>query len=215
VSKAHRDYFNGLAPEWSARMADDHRFREFLLQFGVSRGDCVLDAGAGTGRMTRHLIELVGTGGRVLAQDFAIEMVCEGRRVLPDSGALWICDDLCSLSYAGDVFDKVLCFSVFPHIQDPSRALKEIYRVLKPGGKLLILHTSDSAGLNAFHASLESVVRSDRLPAPDEMIGYFHQAQIEPLSVIDQTDLYWAEGRKTDKSFNDVTSPSRQSGRNR
>ncbi|MBN2102935.1 class I SAM-dependent methyltransferase [bacterium] len=215
MSIAHREYFNTLAPEWSVRMTDDQRFRNLLLRFGVSKGDCVLDAGAGTGRMTRHLSELVGQKGQVVAQDFALEMVREGRRQIPGSGVFWICDDLCALSCPSNMFDKVLCFSVFPHIQHPDCALKEIYRVLRPGGKLLILHTSHSTRLNAFHASLEGVVRSDRLPAADEMTGYFNKAKIEPVAMIDETDLYWVEGRKPDKSFNNVTSPSRQSGRNR
>ncbi|MFC1568889.1 class I SAM-dependent methyltransferase [bacterium] len=196
MSKAHRDYFNALASEWSSRMPDDSHFRELLIQFGVTEGDRVLDTGAGTGRMTKHLIDLVGIDGQVVAQDFALKMVQEGQANLIHSSVYWVCDDLCSMGLQSNYFNKVLCFSVFPHLQDPGLVLNEIYRVLQPGGKLLILHVSGRDQLNAFHASLEGVVQSDRLPSSEDILAYFRQAEIDPVTIVDQDNLYWAEGRK-------------------
>jgi len=196
MSQAHRDYFNALASEWSERMRYEPRFSELLQHFGVSRGDRVLDAGTGTGRMTHPLTEMVGSEGVVVAQDFAFDMVLQGCQNDGHGDIHWVCDDLSEMGYRSGTFDKVLCFSVFPHLQDPLAVLKEVYRVLKPGGRVLILHTASSSQLNAFHASLNGIVKSDRLLSLDEMQQCFLHARLEPVLMIDQENLYWAEGLK-------------------
>lgn len=196
MSIAHRHYFNELAPEWTARMPDDPKFRELLIQYGIAEGDRVLDAGAGTGRMTRYLVELVGAEGLVVAQDFAFQMIHEGKVQITNPKIGWVCDDLCRLGLISGFFDKVLCFSIFPHLQDPSSALQEIHRVLKPGGRMLILHTDNSDNLNAFHASLSGVVRHDRLPASQQMKELLISSQFYPVCIYEEEGLYWVEGEK-------------------
>ncbi|MBN1782178.1 class I SAM-dependent methyltransferase [bacterium] len=194
----HRDYFNTLAPEWPKLMPDNPVFPELLNRFGVSEGDRVLDAGAGSGRMTRHLLELVGPESLVVAQDFAVQMLREGQKALHGRQVAWLCDDLGNLAIKDNRFDKVLCYSVFPHIQARESALREIYRVLKPGGSMLILHTADSESLNAFHASLEGIVRHDRLPAARDMAAQMQQTGFVTVRVSDGEGLYWVEGKKQD-----------------
>ena len=196
MSQAHREYFNGIASEWSEKMTDDPIFRDYLIRFVVSSGDCVLDVGAGTGRMTKYLAELVRPDGMVVAEDIADCMLMEGKKILGNHHQHWLCDDLLRLSIKDKTFDKILCFSAFPHFIDPMAALKEMYRVLRPSGKLLILHTSSSAQLNEFHTSLNGVVCNDVLPSAKEMIPLLNQAGFICKEIIERENLYWLEALK-------------------
>jgi ubiquinone/menaquinone biosynthesis C-methylase UbiE len=196
MSRSHREYFNQLAPEWNTKMTGEPEFRDYLIQFGVSQGDWILDIGAGTGRMTKQLIDLVGKEGLVVAEDIAEEMLSEGKRLLRSPHPQWLCDDVLALAFRECVFDKILCFSAFPHFMNPRAALKEMHRVLQLGGKLLILHTCASHRLNEFHASLDGIVRYDRLPPVREMVPLLKQTGFTPKHIREEEDLYWVEAIK-------------------
>ena len=196
MSKAHREYFNRLAPEWNTTVSDEPMLGDYLHRFGILRGDRVLDIGAGTGRMTKHLARLVGDDGCVVAEDSACAMLREGKRVIGNEQPNWLCDDASALALKDSVFDKVICFSTFPHFLDPLAVLKEMYRVLRPGGKLLILHTCSSQQLNEFHASLEGVVSNDRLPSIQEMIQLLNKTGFVSEETIENDDLYWVKAGK-------------------
>jgi ubiquinone/menaquinone biosynthesis C-methylase UbiE len=197
MPKGHRDYFNRMASDWNEKMGDNPMFPEYLKQFGISRGNRVLDIGAGTGRMTRYIVELVGSEGWVAAEDIAERMLLEGKKLFNRKNAFWICDDVFRLAFKNGVFDKALCFSAFPHFIDPIASLHEMNRVLVPGGRLLILHVSSSQQLNAFHADLESPVNRDRLPQVREMEPMLKESGFLPVRMVEKEDLYWVEGVKT------------------
>ena len=194
MCNAHRDYFNGLASTWRKKMPDEPVFGSLLDRFGIRNGDFVLDAGAGTGRMTVHLAQRVGSQGRVVAQDFAWQMLSEGASAFCHPNVHWLCNDLHTMSVTSGLFDCVLCFSVFPHLKDPEKAIQEIHRILKPGGRVLILHISGSQNLNAFHATLKGVVKNDRLMPADAMAGLMVREGFRVIRAEENEDLYWVEG---------------------
>jgi ubiquinone/menaquinone biosynthesis C-methylase UbiE len=196
MSKTHRDYFNSLASEWDAMVEDLPVLRDYLLRFGVSKGERVLDVGAGTGRLTRYLIELTGLEGQVIAEDISERMLIEAGKSINSETVRFVCDDVCELALKSDSFDKVICFSIFPHILHPQKALSEIRRVLRPGGRLLILHTSGSHDLNRFHASLNSVVCYDKLPPAEGMVPLIRKSGLMERLIEEREDLYWVEAEK-------------------
>lgn len=196
MSRPHRDYFNNLADEWNTLMPDNDSLRDHLIRFGIQEGDIVLDIGAGTGRMTHHLSELTGEKGFVVAEDVAIKMLTNGKSVMTDR-AHWLCDTVDQLAIKNSVFHKILCFSAFPHFQSPSSALKEMHRVLKPGGELLILHLSSSDQLNRFHASLDGIVNQDRLGSAHELSALCEKCGFEPVLSEEKDQHYWVQVRKS------------------
>jgi len=196
MSETHRDYFNRLAAEWNERMPTSPEFRDYLKDFGVQEGDRILDIGAGTGRMTRFLAEFVGTEGFVVAQDIAEKMMVEAKTRTASEQAAFVCDDIMAMSCKNDVFDKLLCFSAFPHFEDKHRAVSEMARVLKTGGRLLILHNRNSAAMNTFHASLPHPVHHDRLPDIPSLEKIFRYNGLIPIRMEESQTLYWAEAMK-------------------
>jgi ubiquinone/menaquinone biosynthesis C-methylase UbiE len=196
MSKAHRNYFNGIASEWESMVEDLPVLLEYLIRFGVLPGERILDVGAGTGRLTRYLIELIGPNGWVVAEDISEKMLIQAKKTNDSKSVRFVCDDVCILGFKSDTFDKVICFSLFPHILHPQKALDEMQRVLRPGGRLLILHTSGSHDLNRFHASLNSVVCHDRLLPATEMVPFIRKAGLAECVIEEGENLYWVEAEK-------------------
>lgn len=108
-------------------------------QAGMDPGMLVLDAGCGTGANTRRLLD---RGLRVTAVDFSEFAAAETKKVFGDQADVRQMS-LTHLDFADATFDHVLCSGVLMHIPDIEAALRELTRVLKPGGTLMITEGSD------------------------------------------------------------------------
>ena len=100
-------------------------------------GERILDIAAGTGTSS---VALTKTGARVVAVDFSAGMVAEGRRKHPTLE--FIEANAEKLPFGDNVFDAVTISFGLRNINDPRAALAEMYRVLKPGGRLVICEFS-------------------------------------------------------------------------
>jgi len=161
-----RTYFNELATRWDSLPGPpdaQRRAAEFCRLACPSGAARVLDVGSGTGLLVPHLLGRIPADGTIVALDFAIEMLREGRRKHADPRLSCVCADARGLPFPEGAFDAVLCFGVLPHLGGPDAALPELWRVLRPGGVLAVGHLMGSAELNALHRSLGEPVAGDTL----------------------------------------------------
>jgi len=113
----------------------------------VKPGHKVLDIAGGTGDMAMAFADKVGVRGQVVHTDINLAMLKQGRDRLTDKGILlptMVCDAE-HLPFADAHFDVVCVAFGLRNMTHKDRALKEMARVLKPGGKLLVLEFSKIA----------------------------------------------------------------------
>ena len=125
-----------------------HRlWKRFTIdQAAVRKGHAVLDLAGGTGDLARRFAGQVGSAGHVVLADINHAMLTEGRRRLVDAGVggnLSIAQvNAENLPFADASFDCVTIAFGLRNVTHKDAALESILRVLKPGGKLLILEFS-------------------------------------------------------------------------
>ncbi len=125
-----------------------HRaWKQFALgQSGVRAGSRVLDVAGGTGDMTARFAARVGTAGQVVLSDINDAMLAIGRERLADRGIAgnveFVRADAENLPFPEHHFDCVSIAFGLRNVTHIDRALASMYRVLKPGGRLLVLEFS-------------------------------------------------------------------------
>ncbi len=113
-------------------------------QAGLRPGQKVLDIAGGTGDMTRLFLKEVGRSGEVVLTDINYSMLNEGRNRLLNEGTITPvaqCDAE-KLPFPDNHFDCVCVSFGLRNMTHKDMALAEMYRVLKPGGRLLVLEFS-------------------------------------------------------------------------
>ena len=118
-----------------------------VLVAGVREGDAVLDIAGGTGDLALAFARKVGASGRVVHTDINEAMLRTGRERLLDAGVALptlVCDAE-KLPFASDSFDVVSVAFGLRNMTHKDAALAEMCRVLRPGGRLLVLEFSKVA----------------------------------------------------------------------
>ncbi len=120
----------------------DVRWRRFVIgRADLRPGDRLLDLATGTGDLA--LDALAQTAGlRVAGADFTVEMMRVGRRRPGALGVNWLAADALALPFADASFDAVIQGYLLRNLVDIPTALAEQYRVLRPGGRVVVLETS-------------------------------------------------------------------------
>ena len=120
--------------------------RWFAATSGVRAGDAVLDLAGGTGDIAALLLPLVGERGNVVIGDINAAMLHTGRDRLLDHGHVRNLEyaqlNAEALPFPDASFDAVTIAFGLRNVTDKDAALREMYRVLKPGGRALILEFS-------------------------------------------------------------------------
>ncbi|OCG04903.1 bifunctional demethylmenaquinone methyltransferase/2-methoxy-6-polyprenyl-1,4-benzoquinol methylase UbiE [Gilliamella apis] len=141
-------------------VADKYDFMNDLMSFGIHRiwkkitieyssvrkGQKVLDLAGGTGDLTAKFSQIVGDDGLVVLADINESMLKVGRDKLRDKGLFnnieYVQANAEELPFADNYFDCITISFGLRNVTDKQKALQSMWRVLKPGGRLLILEFS-------------------------------------------------------------------------
>src|SRR5262245_58614015 len=113
-------------------------------KFDVSTCSCILDVGSGAGQILGHLLKGVRPETRLVAFDLSHQMLKRARSRLASDRPSYVTGDLTQLPFADASFDCITCGWVIEHLPDPRPGLRELSRVLQPGGRLFLLATEDT-----------------------------------------------------------------------
>ena len=125
-----------------------HRvWKRFTLgQTGLKAGQRVLDLAGGTGDLALRMARMVGPSGEVVLSDINASMLERGRQRLIDAGVAgnvrYVQANAECLPFPDNYFDCITIAFGLRNVTDKDAALASMYRVLKPGGRLLVLEFS-------------------------------------------------------------------------
>jgi len=147
-----RAVFDSVAPRYDVMndlmSGGLHRlWKRFALEkTGLQPGRQALDVAAGSGDLALGLAKRVGLGGRVVVTDINAAMLAEGRDRLLNAGLAgnvqYVLADAEALPFADGTFHCVTIGFGLRNVTDKDAALASLYRVLRPGGRLLVLEFS-------------------------------------------------------------------------
>lgn len=145
-----QEFFGARAADWDRRFPDDGpAYAAAVAELGLHPGDAVLDAGCGTGRALPPLRSAVGPRGVVIGADLTPAMLDEALRAgRGDSGQLLL-TDVALLPLRTGSLDAVFAAGLIAHLPQPDVNLRELARVVRPGGRLALFHPIGRAALAA------------------------------------------------------------------
>lgn len=156
-----QEFFTARAADWDTRFPDDApAYAAAVAALGVREGDRVLDAGCGTGRALAPLRAAVGAPGVVLGADLTPAMLEAAVRAGRDHDGQLLLADVAALPLRTESLDAVLAAGLIAHLPRPAENLRELARVVRPGGLLALFHPVGRAALAA---------RQGRQITPDDL----------------------------------------------
>ncbi|MDT0473205.1 class I SAM-dependent methyltransferase [Streptomyces sp. DSM 41014] len=156
-----QDFFGARAADWDSRFPDDGpAYADAVAALGLREGGRVLDAGCGTGRALPPLRAAVGSAGVVIGADLTPAMLQAAVRAGRDGDGRLLVADVAALPLRTGSLDAVFAAGLIAHLPHPAQNLRELARVVRPGGVLALFHPIGRAALAA---------RQGRQITPDDL----------------------------------------------
>jgi ubiquinone/menaquinone biosynthesis C-methylase UbiE len=162
--------FSGSIPKHYEQYQGPMFFEPYAIEisrrFNPSSVQVVLEIACGTGRITRHLREVIPVASKFVSSDISEDMLEVAKEKLNNRDIEWRIIDAGELPFDDNSIDLVVCGFGYMFVPDKSRAFEEAYRVLRPGGMLLFA-TWDKLELNGASYVYRKMVEEycgDRLP---------------------------------------------------
>ncbi|MFF7132704.1 MULTISPECIES: class I SAM-dependent methyltransferase [unclassified Streptomyces] len=145
-----QEFFSARAADWDSRFPDDGpAYAAAVAELGLREGDRVLDAGCGTGRALPPLRAAVGPSGVVVGADLTPAMLAAAVQAGRDRDGRLLLADVTALPLRSRSLDAVFGAGLISHLPDPAENLRELARVVRPGGILALFHPIGRAALAA------------------------------------------------------------------
>ena len=147
-----QEFFACRASSWDTKFGDDMpAYAAAITEAGIREGSVVIDVGCGTGRAVPALRESAGTFGKIMAVDLTPEMLRQAGPRCAAAGAALVLADARRLPLPAAAADAVFAAGLVSHLPDAEAGFRELARVIRPGGRLVLFHPSGRAALAARH----------------------------------------------------------------
>lgn len=141
------DETSRVVEAFNASKGATERRRRIITTLALQAGEVILDVGSGPGHQAFEMSSVVGPSGRIYGIDPAESAIAiASRRCSGLSNVRFELGDAAQLSFENETFDAVMSSQVFEYLESVSDGLREMYRVLRPGGRVLI-HDTDWGAL--------------------------------------------------------------------
>lgn len=165
-----QEFFTARAAGWDDKFPDDGpAYAAAVSEMGLDAGDRVLDAGCGTGRALPPLRAAVGASGTVIGADLTPAMLVAASQAGRGREGALLLADVTALPLRAETLDAVFAAGLIAHLPEPGENLRELARVVRPGGTLALFHPIGRAALAA---------RQGRQLTPDDLRA---EANLGPL----------------------------------
>lgn len=165
-----QEFFTARAAGWDDKFPDDGpAYAAAVSEMGLDGGDRVLDAGCGTGRALPPLRTAVGPSGTVIGADLTPAMLEAASQAGRGRAGTLLLADVTALPLRTETLDAVFAAGLIAHLPEPGENLRELARVVRPGGTLALFHPIGRAALAA---------RQGRQLTPDDLRA---EANLGPL----------------------------------
>lgn len=118
-------------------ISEDRLARCLRGELGQLEGKLVLEAGSGAGRFTEVLLKY---GARLASFDYSSAVEANARNNGASEALTLVQADILHMPFAEQSFDYVICLGVLQHTPDPEESIRSLWRMVKPGGRLVIDH---------------------------------------------------------------------------
>ncbi len=191
-----KEFFNDRADKWDGMSIHDMKKVEYIVDLLDIKDDSeILDVGTGTGVMINPYLSRM-KAGHITAVDYSENMIEVARSKNPESDMLeYKVIDIYDMK-ENERYDRIVCYSCFPHFPDPVEAIHILSHALKMGGTLTIAHSSSKEHINNVHETGGVEICADYLPDVDVMSEFFHINGLEVIFSRDDGDYYIVIGKK-------------------
>jgi arsenite methyltransferase len=179
--------------------------KQLISDLNIARGECVLDIGAGTGRLAAHVAEIVGPSGWVVAMDplpLRVD-IAQSKTSNNFEACVGRAEDLSE--FPDESFNVVYLNSVFHWVEDKSQAIAEIFRVLTPDGRLGLTCPDPTRPHEAFQFMRRAFTEAGaKFNRPIARLDHLTEYELESLVTGAGFEAYKSDLRTFVNTYSDV-----------
>jgi ubiquinone/menaquinone biosynthesis C-methylase UbiE len=192
-----RKFFDMHAKHWDLCVEHKNHAR-VIEEIQLKKGAAVCDVGTGTGVLVPYIMKKISKKGKLIAIDYSSEMIKKAKEKWKNLKTEFLIADIHSTPFDDESFDYVICNACFPHFENKKKALKEIYRILKKGGTVVISHPTGKEFVNNLHKNTGGCIEKDMVPDGTKLAKTLEKSGFITLKVIDEPDFYFVSAKKPD-----------------